>query len=257
MHGLILAGGDGSRLLADGVREPKAAVAIGGRPQVVRLVEMLTALGCESVTCMAREDLAPTIEGLCRDAAVAAVVVPCRTPSSLHTLAEGFRRLAPGPAFCSMVDTVMRADDWRMVHDAATRHLAAGADAVLAVTSYVDDESPLWVDRDPADPRGRVRVVGSAPVRPPCVTGGVYAFAPAARLEAQSMAARGVHRMRAFLSGLVSAGAVVTTVEVERIVDVDRKHDLDLANAWLAPDAPQVVPTAGASAQSEWAVKPV
>ena len=34
MHGLILAGGDGSRLLASGVTVPKALVRIAGRPQV-------------------------------------------------------------------------------------------------------------------------------------------------------------------------------------------------------------------------------
>ena len=38
MHGLVLAGGEGSRLAADGVAAPKALVPVGGRPQLLRLV---------------------------------------------------------------------------------------------------------------------------------------------------------------------------------------------------------------------------
>ena len=44
MQGLILAGGRGSRLAADGVDTPKALVEVGGRPQVVNLIEMFAEL---------------------------------------------------------------------------------------------------------------------------------------------------------------------------------------------------------------------
>ena len=65
------------------------------------------------------------------------------------------------------------ARDWRFVYDDAVRQLAEGADAVLAVTPYVDDENPLWVERG-AD--GYAERIGGGPVTPPCVTGGVYAL---------------------------------------------------------------------------------
>ncbi len=41
MHGLILAGGEGSRLAREGVAEPKVTVPIAGRSQLVRLVEAM------------------------------------------------------------------------------------------------------------------------------------------------------------------------------------------------------------------------
>jgi molybdopterin-guanine dinucleotide biosynthesis protein A len=244
MHGLILAGGTGSRLAADGVDGPKAAVAIAGRPQLVRLVGTLHELGCPSITCMLRDNagdattrtahaMRALLDGVAELGSTAVRVVPCRTPSSLHTLVDGLATVPPGDVFCTMVDTVMRNRDWHLVYATATDLLAAGADAVLAVTPFVDDERPLWVERDTA---GVVRRLGDAPVSPPCVTGGVYAFGAAARAEAARARREGISRMRGFLSRLVDEGARVATVEVTRIVDVDRRQDLELANAWLGAE---------------------
>lgn len=239
MHGLILAGGEGTRLAADGIGGPKATVAVAGRPQLVRLVETLGALGCETITCMLRDAMTVDIPSLDGATAVGGGarptvrVVPCHTPSSLHTLVDGLAAVPRGNVFCTMVDTVMRSRDWRAVFDGATRALADGADAVLAVTPYVDDERPLWVHRDAS---GVAQSVGETPSIPPCVTGGVYAFGPRARTEAARARRQGASRMRGFLAQMVADGYRVATVEVPRIVDVDRRHDLDIANAWLGTE---------------------
>src|SRR5213593_2517763 len=141
MHGLVLAGGRGSRLAADGVETAKALVEVAGRPQIVNLVETFTELGCDSITCMVRDGIPVELPG-------PAVVRTCRTPSSLHTLVAGLAVVPPGAVFCAMVDTVMPAADWRGVYRSVTERLAEGAAAVLAVTSFVDDELPLYVTRD-------------------------------------------------------------------------------------------------------------
>jgi CTP:molybdopterin cytidylyltransferase MocA len=130
-----------------------------------------------------------------------------------------------------MVDTVMRPEDWRVVYRATERHLAEGADMVLAVTPYVDDESPLYVRRERGD---SVRALSDQPIEPPCVTGGVYGLSAESRRAAADAAARGVHQMRGFLQGVVAAGRRVAAVEVARIIDIDRPSDLQTANAWLA-----------------------
>ena len=57
MRGLILAGGRGSRLAADGVETPKALVEVAGRPQLVNLIETFAGLGCDSITCMVRDGI--------------------------------------------------------------------------------------------------------------------------------------------------------------------------------------------------------
>jgi molybdopterin-guanine dinucleotide biosynthesis protein A len=235
MHGLILAGGEGTRLAADGVRDPKAAVVLGGQAQILRLVETLRAVGCPAVTCMVRDDAGPAFDALARLRDEPRVhVAACHTPSSLHTLVEGVRLAPRADVFCAMVDTVMRRADWAAVYEQSGEHLADGADAVLAVTPYVDDERPLWVERDAS---GMVRRLGGPAVDPPCVSGGVYAFGLAAQAEAVRAQQDGCTRMREFLSRLVADGARVATVHVERIVDVDHKRDLDAASALVMADA--------------------
>ena len=232
MHGLILAGGEGSRLAAGGVALPKPLVEVAGRPQIVGLLETFAQLGCSSLTCAVRADLPGVRRTLDeRRFEPPLRVVECRTPSSLHTLVEGLRAVPAGPVFCSMVDTVMRPADWQAVYRATERHLGEGADMVLVVTPYVDDESPVYVARGGG---GDVRGVSDEPLQPLCVTGGVYGLSAATRRAAADAVSRGGHRMRGFLKSMVAEGRRVAAVEVPRIIDIDRPSDLDTANAWLA-----------------------
>lgn len=234
MHGLILAGGEGSRLAADGVAVPKAMVTVAGRPQAVHLIETLLGLGCPTVTCLVRDEFPDVVADLAGRAWRGPVHVHgCRTPSSLHTLAEGLARVPAGAVFATMVDTVMRPADWRAVHAAAAERLAGGADAVLAVTPFVDDEAALYVS---ADAGGRVRRLAGRPMEPVSVTGGVYAFAPGVRALAREAVDAGVERMRNFLTGIVDRGLVVDAVTAPRIIDLDRLADLEAANLWLGRD---------------------
>ena len=229
MQGLILAGGRGSRLAADGVETPKPLVEVGGRPQIVNLIETFAELGCESITCMVRD-------GITLDVPAPTVVRSCRTPSSLHTLVAGLALVPSGPVFCAMVDTVMPQADWRRLYRGVTERLTAGSLAVLAVTPFVDDELPLYVTRnaeglatgifDTPPPRGA----------PLLVTGGVYGLSHEARRLA-AVAVASLHRMRAFLRLLVELRAPVAMVEVPRIIDLDHKSDLEAAERWLAAGA--------------------
>lgn len=238
IHGLILAGGRGSRLAADGVKTPKALVEVAGRPQVVHLAQMFVALGCETVTCMVRDGI-PTDWSARAGANV--TVRTCHTPSSLHTLVAGFAVVPPGPVFCAMVDTVMPAADWQRLYQAVTQRLATGSLAVLAVTRFVDDDLPVYVARDAAG--FATEIADRAPPTPPpsagsptggpVVTGGVYGFSPVARRLA-GVAVASLHRMRAFLKLLVELKVPVATVEVPRIIDLDHKRDLVAAESWLA-----------------------
>jgi NDP-sugar pyrophosphorylase family protein len=232
VHGLILAGGEGSRLAAGGIRVPKPLVEVAGRPQIVGLLETFAALGCQSLTCAIRADF-PAVTRLLDGTRFGPLLtlVECRTPSSLHTLVEGLRAVPAGPVFCSMVDTVMRPADWRAVFGATERHLEGGAEMVLAVTPYVDDESPVYVTRGGA---GDVRTLTDEPVDPPCVTGGVYGLSAGMRRAAADAVSGGGHKMRSFLRAVVADGRRVVAVEVPRIIDIDRPSDLQNANAWLA-----------------------
>lgn len=230
MHGLVLAGGEGSRLRGGGIAVPKALVRVAGRQQIVRVIESLIAVGCETVTCVVRSGL-PEVEITVNavESPVPVQAVVGEPPTSLHSLAIGLDTVPSGPVFCSMVDTVMRSADWRHVADASATAITGGADVALAVTTFVDDESPLWAETDEA-----MHVVGlrnAPPAR--YVTGGLYAFADDVRPLARRAVERGVVRMRGFLQSLIADGRRMVAIDVPRIVDVDRPADLDAANAWL------------------------
>jgi NDP-sugar pyrophosphorylase family protein len=232
-QGLVLAGGEGSRMRADGVADTKALVPIGGQPQAQRVLDALVQVGCETLTCAARDDAPGLVAALSSwHFAVPFRVVPCHTPTSLHTFVAGLQAAPAGAVLCSMVDTVMRHDDWHAVARQAAARLAEGAFVVLAVTSFVNDKSGLYVTRTAT---GDVVAFEQAPGAAPCVTGGVYALGPAVRPLAEEALRLGVSRMRGFLDWLVGQRQVrVATIDVPRIIDLDRAADLSLANAWLA-----------------------
>jgi NDP-sugar pyrophosphorylase family protein len=240
VHGLILAGGEGSRLAADGLTTPKALVEIDGTPQLVRLVEQLARLGCSSITCMLNESTVDWLRGgtggAMREAArrldALATVVPCRTPSSLHTFVAGLEHVPPGRVFATMVDSVMAPNDWQRCYDRARELVAASADAVFAVTPALEhDDAPLWVRTDADE---RVVAIGPEAASPRArVTGGVYAFGPRARAHAAVVLDSGGHRMRNFLADLVASGADVRAVDLPNIIDIDHRSDLERANAYM------------------------
>ena len=234
-NGLVLAGGEGTRLAAGGIRAAKPMVPVGGTPQIIRQVDTLVTLGCTRVTCMVRDDYPEAQDAvLKRTWKVPVAALLCHTPSSLHTLAEGLDHAGRGAVFATMVDTVMRRDDWRTAFSGSAQALAAGADAALVVTPFVDDEKALWVRRDQ---EGRVTQLGNEPVKPPCVTGGVYALSDGIGPLARSAVTGGMHKMRAFLADLVTRGLRLDAVEIARIVDLDRPQDLEMAEELVAADA--------------------
>jgi NDP-sugar pyrophosphorylase family protein len=237
---LILAGGEGTRLVEDGLITPKALVEVAGRPQLVRLVEQLATLGCSPITCMLNEAAAEWLHGganaSMREAAQfvdrLGTIVPCRTPSSLHTFVGGLEHVPRGRVLATMVDSVMSPNDWAHFYGRVVELFEASADAVLAVTPAVDhDDAPLWVSTTAGD---RVIAIGpEAATAGACVTGGVYAFASRARACASAVLASGRHRMRSFLADLVASGADVRAVELPRIIDIDHRNDLERANIYM------------------------
>jgi NDP-sugar pyrophosphorylase family protein len=231
MNGLILAAGEGRRLAADGVRQPKSLVQVGGRAQLPHLIGTLRALGCETVTCMVPFQLARRLSALSSVADQPRItVVGCRTPSSLHTLALGLAAIPSGTVLCTMVDTVMRGTDWTTLGNAIQERLDGGTDLVLAVTPYVDDERPVYVA---VAEDGTVRGISETPVEPVAVTGGVYGLSNAARAAVRGAIGRQTERLRQFLAFAAAGSLRVTAVSVPRIIDLDRASDLAAANRWI------------------------
>jgi CTP:molybdopterin cytidylyltransferase MocA len=234
VHGLILAGGEGSRLAREGVTEPKVTVPIAGRSQLVRLVEAMAHGGCESVTVMVRSHVtgaAALLEGVA--GLVPVRVEACETPSSLHTLALGVERAPEGPLFVVLGDTVMLAADWTAVTRDAHRVIRNGRAGALVVTPFVQDDCPLDVT---VDARGLVTDVGGAPGEPRRVTAGIYVMNDILRQTVPAALSAGTTRLRQLLRAWVLSGHLIEALEVSCAIDLDRCEDLLAAEALLSQE---------------------
>jgi NDP-sugar pyrophosphorylase family protein len=222
----ILAAGEGSRLRRDGWTIPKPLVPIGGVTLIEHAIENLFAAGADRIAILfneAEEDCARFVR---EKFARREIDVALRTtPSSLETFRELSRGLPPGPALFSTVDAWCPREDFvRFAGEA--RHFPDST--VLAVTPFVDDERPLWVQRERD---GRVSRIGGPDGD--CVTAGIYRFS--ARARALALAApESLDRLRAFLAWLVGEGEPIEAVEIAKVIDVDTSRDVALAEELAA-----------------------
>ncbi|MDR0815585.1 MAG: NTP transferase domain-containing protein, partial [Bacteroidales bacterium] len=144
MNFAIIAAGDGSRLAAGGVNVPKPLVRLHGVPLIDRLTDILVENGASSISVIVNEQNTRTISHLqSKSLPVPLNLVIKTTKGSMHSLYE----LSPflkGADFCLMtVDTVFCKNDFAEYIAAFRRSVEC--DGLMAVTDFIDDESPLYV----------------------------------------------------------------------------------------------------------------
>lgn len=226
----IIAAGEGSRLVQEGVALPKPLVDLDGRPMIRRLIDIFLACDAEEISVIVNEHMTEVrryLEGL--DLPVPLHLTVKTTPSSMHSFYEVSRRFSPGKFILTTVDTVFREEDFA----AYARAFAADteADGMMAVTPYVDDEKPLYVTTD-AD----MRITGFLDSMAPGVkyiSGGIYGLTDRALPVLESCFERGVSRMRNYQRALVDAGLRLKAYPIEKIVDVDHASDIAVAREFI------------------------
>jgi NDP-sugar pyrophosphorylase family protein len=218
LSGGVIAAGEGSRLRGLGVPKPLARVA--GVPLIEHVLSNFEAAGIASAAVIfneAEEDCAAFVRQ--RFPGLVATVVVKNTHSSLESFREILASAPAGRLLVSTVDAFCPREDFvRFVRRAAEAPPGA---TVLAVTSFVDDEKPLWVT---VTRRGRVTVVGGS--RGDAVTAGIYVVPEKVR---RLHAPPGLGRLRDFLAWLARSGEPIEAVSIPKVVDVDRVEDLAAA----------------------------
>ena len=220
----IIAAGEGSRLRAGGVLTPKPLVPVGGVPIIERLLRSLLRCGIDAVEIIVNEEspaVREYVEGLGLGAPIGFTVRT--TPSSMHSFFELAPRLGDGRFLLTTVDSVFDEADLRRLLAVASND--ARADGHLAVTDFVDDENPLYVD---AGPDGRIRSFSKTD-RSRWITGGLYALSARVFEEIGPARELGITRLRNFLAHLVARGYDLRIFPFSAIVDVDRPDDIGTA----------------------------
>ncbi len=230
----IIAAGQGSRLVQEGVALPKPLVDICGTPMIGRLIGIFTRCGAESVSVIVNEEMTEVADYL-RDLSSA---LPCplnlvvkTTPTSMHSFFELSSLMeGKGRYIITTVDTIFREDDFRGYVD-AFRGASPEVDGMMAVTGFIDDEKPLYVGTDTSG-----RITGFLDTMEPgirFVSGGIYGLSQSALPVLRDCIDRGVGRMRNFQRALVAAGLNLRAYDMNKIVDVDHASDIKGAEAFL------------------------
>lgn len=235
MHYGIIAAGEGSRLRQEGVELPKPLVHLDGTPMIKRLIDIFIASGAESVAVIVNEYMTEVrgfLDQLRPSLPVPLNVVVKTTPSSMHSFYEMSNLMRGlGRFILTTVDTVFRADDFRR-YAAAWQAEPATTDAFMAVTSYIDDEKPLYVETAP----GTMQVTAFRD-QPwdgaRYISGGIYGLSQPCIDVLDRCMEQGVSRMRNYQRTLITSGLDVKAWDLGKVLDVDHASDIEKAQNFL------------------------
>lgn len=230
----IIAAGEGSRLVQEGVSLPKPLVDIDGRPMIGRLISIFEDLGAEYISVIVNEqmtEVADYLRAIAPTMRARLELTVKSTPSSMHSFYElGSTLRGRGRFVLTTVDTIFREEDFRRYVEAFAS-APAEIEGMMAVTRHIDDEKPLYVEtdsdmditafRDEAWPGARY------------ISGGIYGLDTRAIDILDDCLHHGVSRMRNFQRALVEAGLRLKAYDMGKIIDVDHAGDIEKARRFV------------------------
>lgn len=236
----IIAAGEGSRLVEEGVTDPKPLVTVGGERLLERLLSLFVGLEAQSIAVIVNRQMTE-VQSFLDAWRVLHPDVDLRvcvesTPSSMHSLEVLSHVIPEGRFVLTTVDTVFRPAEF-VPYVQAFRQMEQG-DGLFAVTRFVDDEKPLWIDacrlsgQQASD--DTLHICSFSDTQGSYVSGGIYGLDTRTAFPVlRDCLASGQSRMRNFQRALLSAGLDIQAYEFEKIMDIDHKSDIAKAEAFL------------------------
>lgn len=232
MNFAIIAAGEGSRLVQEGIALPKPLVNLCGTPMIKRLIDIFLDNNAESVSVIVNEQMTEVreyLQSLKKELPVPLHIVVKTTPSSMHSFYE-VSSVFPveGKFILTTVDTIFRAEDFK---EYVRIFENSEADGAMGVTDFIDDEKPLYVETDSSlnitgfrdEPYDGMKYI----------SGGIYGLTPASLSVLRKCVEGGVQRMRNFQRALVAEGLHLKAVPFTKIIDVDHAADIRTAEDFI------------------------
>ena len=226
----IIAAGEGSRLAQEGVKSPKPLIALQGIPIIERLVMLFAAQGASSINIIINEQQPATLAKLQQlQQSYPINIVVKNTPSSMHSL-HALSHLLRGGKFClTTVDTIFKEHEFT---DYIKAFETSAYDGMMAVTDYIDDEKPLYVETD-----GMLEITAFADnptAESKYISGGIYGLDDKALDILDQCMNAGIERMRNFQRSLVAGGLKLKAYPFSKIIDIDHAEDIAKAEEFIA-----------------------
>ena len=225
----IIAAGEGSRLVQEGITTPKPLITIQGVPLIERLIRIFLHNGASSISVIVNEEM-QEVQAFLKEIRLP---VPFHlhirsTPSSMHSFYE-LSRYLHNDRFClTTVDPIFREEEFDGYMQAFQD--SDKTDGLMAVTSFVDDEKPLYVKTNKD-----LKILGffDQPEDSIYVSGGIYCLRKTAVDVLEKALSEGMSRMRNYQRRLISEGLHLKAYPFSKIIDVDHADDIGKAKAFL------------------------
>lgn len=226
----VIAAGQGSRLVAEGIDVSKPLLSLGGERMIERLFRMFLNNDAESISVIINaemKDVRRYLESV--EMPVPLNIVVKSTPDSLHSFYELSPYLQGGKFCLTTVDTIFREADFSdYIRTFATD---TSNDALMGVTDYVDDEKPLYVKT--CDDLRIVDFLDHPEAGVRYVSGGIYGMNQQVLSLFQEAMSKGLSRMRNFQRLIVRSGLKAKAHPFTKIIDVDHESDIRTAEEFL------------------------
>ncbi len=230
----IIAAGEGSRLVQEGVAAPKPLVKVGGEMLIDRLIRVFMDNNASEICVICNEQMTAVAEHLKQIAEARRVPLKYlvkSTPSSMHSMWELSQWLGDEPFIQTTVDTIFREDEFKVYASTFRQSVEAGeCDGLMGVTDYIDDEKPLYVGTT-----GEMAITGFYDTcdHPKYISGGIYGLTPKSIDTLRRCIERGDSRMRNFQRALVSDGLQLKAYGFSKVLDIDHASDIQKAEDFL------------------------
>lgn len=229
----ILAAGEGSRLRAGGWHMPKPLLPIDGRPLIGHLLQALQQLTPEEIVCIINSQGTSIAEYVQQHYPTLPMTFLQRDTASSY---ESFRvlcaHLTGSPFLVTTVDAVFAPTF--LPDFVAAAQQQTGIDMLLAVTTFIDDEKPLYVR---LNARQRITQLGAEAHGSAYVTSGFYYCAPSISTACARLAPTQAGALREFLGWLLREGYCLQGYLAPKTIDVDRPQDIAVAERFLQEHA--------------------
>jgi NDP-sugar pyrophosphorylase family protein len=221
----IIAAGEGRRLKMDGLPFSKPLLPIAGTPLIGHTLRQFLEIGVERVAIIFNETQQECADWVrAHFQSLELNIIVRTTRSSFESFWRVGRALGPGRHLICTVDSICSPEDWRTMFASVAD---SEREVLLAVTSFVHDENPLWVGTQP----GSLKIVNLGASRREFATAGIYGVT-AAIFEREWE--DGFSSLRAFLGQLLREGFPFRAVPLGDVIDVDTVADINLAERFLS-----------------------
>jgi NDP-sugar pyrophosphorylase family protein len=231
MNYAIIAAGEGSRLVKEGVQIPKPLVKLHNITLIDRLITIFLKNKASSISIIINEEMKEVQEHIEKiNLDIPFHIVIKSTPGSMHSFFELSKYLQTGKFCLTTVDTIFKEEEFsnfiRLFEQDTVN------DGMMAITSYIDDEKPLYISVD--EDTMMIREFLNKPAGGgKYVSGGIYGLTPKSLPVLHKCLDNGMLRMRHYQRQLITDGLKLKAFAFDKIVDVDHADDVKKAEDFL------------------------